>query len=182
MFWTLSFSVQLWILKNATALKIGHLNQCVKAHAEIKHKELRTWSGIDYTTAGLVYPFGDRTTPAGNTHIVAFGAVKNHLQPEEDVSNTLKAVTAITQMDVERLLFYNWHEDEYARGTWFFPGRDFISNYHEALRARHASINFANSDWAVGWRSFIGAIEEGARAALEVIREFRERQSHVITG
>lgn len=31
---------------------------------------------------------------------------------------------------------------------------------------------FANSDWALGWRSFIdGAIEEGTRAALEVRKE-----------
>lgn len=31
---------------------------------------------------------------------------------------------------------------------------------------------FANSDWAVGWRSFIdGAIEEGTRAALAVKKD-----------
>lgn len=166
--------------KRAAAIKIGHLNQCVKVHAEVKNKELRTWSGIDYTTAGLVYAFGDGTTPAGNSHIVAFGAVKNHLQPEEDVLKTLNAVTALTPMDVDRLVFHNWHKDEYAKGAWFFPGRDFISNYHEALRARHGSIIFANSDWAIGWRSFIdGAIEEGARAAVEVERELR-KEKHML--
>lgn len=160
--------------KKAAAAKTGHLNQCVKVHAEIKNKGLRTWSGIDYTTAGLVYAFGDGTTPAGNTHIVAFGAVTNHLQPEEDVQKTLDAVTALTPMTVERLVFHNWHKDEYARGAWFFPGSEFISRYHQALRARQGSICFANSDWAVGWRSFIdGAIEEGARAAFEVIQELR---------
>jgi monoamine oxidase len=36
-------------------------------------------------------------------------------------------------------------------------------------------VFFANSDWAVGWRSFIdGAIEEGSRAALAVQRDLRE--------
>lgn len=159
------------------AIKTGHLNQCVKVHAEIKNKELRTWSGIDYPTAGLVYGFGDGVTPAGNTHIVSFGAVKNHLQPEENIDATLKAVTAMTPMNVERLVFHNWHKDEYAKGAWFFPGRDFISRYHDALRARHGSVVFANSDWAVGWRSFIdGAIEEGTRAALVVIQDLRNNK------
>ena len=161
--------------KRAAAAKVGHLNQCVKVHAEIKNKELRTWSGIDYTTAGLLYAFGDGTTPAGNTHIVAFGGVRNHLQPEEDVRKTLDAVAAQTSMDIERLVFHNWHKDEYAKGAWFFPGRDFVSRYHDALRARPGSIIFANSDWAVGWRSFIdGAIEEGTRAAFEVVQELRK--------
>jgi hypothetical protein len=36
----------------------------------------------------------------------------------------------------------------------------------------------ANSDWAVGWRSFIdGAIEEGSRAALAVQRDLRTAKS-----
>lgn len=40
------------------------------------------------------------------------------------------------------------------------------------MRARHGHVLFANSDWAVGWRSFIdGAIEEGTRAAAEVVGE-----------
>lgn len=37
------------------------------------------------------------------------------------------------------------------------------------MRARQGHVFFANSDWAIGWRSFIdGAIEEGTRAALAV--------------
>lgn len=176
---TVGFTPELDAERTA-AIKIGHLNQCVKVHAEILNKELRTWSGIDYTTSKLVYAFGDGTTPAGNTHIVAFGAMRNHLQPEEDIQETLKSVTALTSMDVDRLVFHNWHKDEYAKGAWFFPGRGFISSYHTALRARHGSIIFANSDWAVGWRSFIdGAIEEGTRAALEVIQELRKGKSNL---
>lgn len=165
-------------LKKAEAAKVGNPNQCVKVHAEIKNRELRTWSGIDHTTAGLVYAFGDGTTPVGNTHIVAFGAVRNHLQPEEDIQKTLDAVTNLIPMDVERLVFHNWHKDNYAKGAWFFPGSGFISKYHEALRTRQGCIVFANSDWAVGWRSFIdGAIEEGARAAFEVVNELRKNNS-----
>ena len=163
--------------EKAAAAETGHLNQCVKVHAEIKNKELRSWSATDYTSSALVYSFGDGTTKSGNTHIVAFGATRNHLQPEEDISKTLKAVTAMTPMNVERLVFHNWHKDEFAKGAWFFPGREFISKYHEALRARHDCIIFASSDWAVGWRSFIdGAIEEGTRAAFEVIQELQEER------
>jgi monoamine oxidase len=33
------------------------------------------------------------------------------------------------------------------------------------MRGRYGNVVFANSDWALGWRSFIdGAIEEGTRA------------------
>lgn len=42
------------------------------------------------------------------------------------------------------------------------------------MRARQGNVIFANSDWAVGWRSFIdGAIEEGTRAAMTVKDELQ---------
>ncbi|KAK5188997.1 hypothetical protein LTR96_011017 [Exophiala xenobiotica] len=139
--------------KRTEAIKVGHLNQCVKVHAKIRNKDLRTWSGIDYTTAGLVYAFGDGITPAGNTHIVAFGAVKTHLQPQEVVRETLNAVTKLNR--------------------WKYQGSCFTTG--TKMSARHGSILFANSDWAVGWRNFIdGAIEEGARVAFEVVDELRK--------
>lgn len=47
-----------------------------------------------------------------------------------------------------------------------------MTKYLEALRARHGNVFFANSDWAVGWRSFIdGAIEEGTRAVSDVRKD-----------
>ena len=80
-------------------------------------------------------------------------------------------------MEIERLVFHNWSNDEYAKGAWFFPGKGFITKYLEALRESHGNVQFANSDWAVGWRSFIdGAIEEGGRAAMEVVRSSREKK------
>lgn len=86
------------------AASVGHTNQCVKVHAEIKNRELRTWSGVDVPTSPLVYAFGDGVTPAGNTHIVAFGADLNHLEPEQDIQATLRAMNALTTMDIERLV------------------------------------------------------------------------------
>ena len=69
-------------------------------------------------------------------------------------------------------VFHNWSQDKYAKGAWFFPGKDFVTKNLEELRSRHGNVFFASSDWAVGWRSFIdGAIEEGSRAALDVRRD-----------
>ena len=51
----------------------------------------------------------------------------------------------------------------------FFSSPGFVSESLDDLRSKHGNIHFANSDWSVGWRSFIdGAIEEGARAAFLV--------------
>ena len=56
----------------------------------------------------------------------------------------------------------------------FFPSAGFITKSLQDLRARQGNVFFANSDWAVGWRSFIdGAIEEGSRAALAVQKDLR---------
>jgi hypothetical protein len=86
------------------AANTGHLNQCVKVHAEISNKDLRSWSSID-PSSKLLYAFGDGTTPAGNTHIVAFGAnEKHHLDPEKDINETKKIFNDLTEMDIERLV------------------------------------------------------------------------------
>jgi monoamine oxidase len=60
----------------------------------------------------------------------------------------------------------------------FFPAPNFVNKYLDDLRARQGSIFFANSDWAVGWRSFIdGAIEEGTRAAFDVLADLKNSQT-----
>lgn len=71
-------------------------------------------------------------------------------------------------------VFHNWSKDEYAKGAWFFSPPGLLSTSLDALRRRHGNVVFANSDWAVGWRSFIdGAIEEGTRAAMTVKEELQ---------
>lgn len=57
--------------------------------------------------------------------------------------------------------------------VWYRPGMEV--KYLDALRQRHGSVLFANSDWASGgWRSFIdGAIQSGAEAAVTVRKELR---------
>ncbi|KAL1636024.1 hypothetical protein SLS56_001376 [Neofusicoccum ribis] len=159
------------------ASNVGHVNQCVKVHAEISDKDMRSWSGITYPENQLIYAIGDGTTPAGNTHIVSFGAYQNDIQPEENLENTLNAVKSLApgKMDIQRLVFHNWSKDEFAKGAWFFSPPRLLADHLDDLRARHGNVFFASSDWAAGWRSFIdGAIEEGTRAALAVKTELAE--------
>lgn len=179
--------------QRAEAAHIGHVNQCVKVHAEISSKDMRSWTGISYPFNKLSFAFGDGTTPAGNTHIVCFGGYHNHMQPEQDINQTKKAVENMAPgyMDVKRLVripppharqclklikqvFHNWSNDEFAKGAWFFAPPRLLSTSLDAMRARHGNVLFANSDWAVGWRSFIdGAIEEGTRAAMTIKEELQ---------
>lgn len=169
-----------------SAISIGHINQCVKVHAEVPDKDLRSWTGVTYPHNKLSYAIGDGTTPAGNTHIVAFGGQFNHMDPEASVEETLGAVKGLfapennngKSPDVERLVFHNWSKDEFAKGAWFFSPPKLLSDHLEDMRARHGNILFANSDWALGWRSFIdGAIEEGCRAAFEVRTELQAQRT-----
>jgi hypothetical protein len=89
--------------KKQSAITTGHLNQCAKVHAEVSNKDLRSWSSIS-PSSKLLYALGDGTTPAGNTHIVAFGANENHLTPEKDIEETKRVFTDLTEMDIERLV------------------------------------------------------------------------------
>lgn len=92
--------------QRVAASNIGHVNQCVKVHAEISSKDMRSWTGVTYPFNKLAYAIGDGTTPSGNTHIVCFGGDFNHIQPEEDVDETKKAVENLSpkNMDIQRLV------------------------------------------------------------------------------
>ena len=80
-------------------------------------------------------------------------------------------------MDVQRVVFHNWTKDEFADGAWEFLKPDMIK-YIDALREREGNVIFASADWAMGWRGFIdGAIEDGARAAMEVKTELAQSTS-----
>lgn len=81
-----------------------HVNKCVKVHAEVRDRDLRSWSGITYPNNSLMYAIGDGTTPSGNTHIVAFGGQHNHMQPEKDIDKTMDALKTLTPMDIERVV------------------------------------------------------------------------------
>ncbi|OAL17294.1 hypothetical protein AYO22_11860 [Fonsecaea multimorphosa] len=165
------------------AIRHKHVNQCTKLHAEIKDPEMRSWGGVTYPNNRLLLGAADGTTPSGNTHCVFFGCSESHLHAEEEIEETLKAVNAFAEMEVERLVSHNWSKDQFAEGAWVWyqPGAEV--KYLETLRERHGPILFANSDWADGgWRSFIdGAIQSGTDAAFTVKNELQgaQRESHL---
>ena len=100
---TVTFSPPLTTGKRAAA-DVGHVNKCAKVHAEVRNPELRSWTGVTYPNNKLLYSIADGTTPAGNTHLVAFGADYNHLTPEKDIEETKKAVQNMADVDIHRLV------------------------------------------------------------------------------
>jgi hypothetical protein len=86
------------------AANLKHVNQCVKVHAEVRDRDMRSWSGVTYPHNKLIIGMGDGETPAGNTHIVFFGSDSNHMHAEENIEETLNAVKAFGQEGVERLV------------------------------------------------------------------------------
>ncbi|RAL07142.1 flavin monoamine oxidase family protein [Aspergillus homomorphus CBS 101889] len=162
--------------QRTTAINIGHVSQCVKVHAEISSRAMRSWRGISYPSNKLFYAIGDGTTPAGTTHVVCFGRAANHIQPEENLDTTKEAVRAMAlrKMSIKRSIFQNWSKDEFAKGDWFFAPPKLLSTSLDKLHSQHGNVLFAKSDWDVGWRSFNdGAIEVGTRAAKTVTEELR---------
>ena len=113
---TVSFTPPLSPLRQA-AVNTGHGNMCVKMHAEVSDRDLRSWSTTS-PNSKLLYAFGDGTTPAGNTHIVAFGSDDNHLdEPEKDIEATRTILNDLTTMDIKRLVgatrFFNLFSADY---------------------------------------------------------------------
>ncbi len=88
----------------AAAAKTGHVNQTIKVHAEIRDRDLRSFTGISYPHNGLIYGFGDGETPAGNTHVVAFGGLHKHFHPEDDINRTISEFHGFTPMHIERVV------------------------------------------------------------------------------
>ncbi|RMJ24586.1 Monoamine oxidase N [Aspergillus sp. HF37] len=115
---TISFDPPLLRGKKA-AVNTGHVNQIIKVHAEVRDKDLRSYTGISYPHNRLFTGFGDGTTEAGNTHIVSFGGQHNHFHPEEDIHQTTNALQGLVPMNIERLVFHNWSKDEFDKGGWY---------------------------------------------------------------
>ncbi|CAG9992135.1 unnamed protein product [Clonostachys byssicola] len=171
---TVQFTPSLLPLKKQASLE-GHCNQVVKVHIEVDRPEHRELGSYNYPNGKLTYAFGDGTTPAGNTHLVAFGSSLPgvHLQPEENIDETIEAWKGLLPntdtKDFKRIVFHNWHKDEFARGAWEWLKPNQVSKYLDALREKQGNIWFGSADWAMGWRGFLdGGIEDGQRVAKEV--------------
>lgn len=178
---SVDFTPPLLPLKKQASLE-GHANHVVKTHIEVARPDLRSLSAFNYPHGKLTYTFGDGITPAGNTHLVGFGSSLPgvHLQPEENMEETLKAWKGLlpadtAEKDIKRIVFHNWHNDEYARGAWEWFKPNQVSKYLDALREKQGNIWFGSADWAMGWRGFLdGGIEDGLRVAKEVAEDLKK--------
>ena len=92
------------------ASQLGHVNRVTKVHVECANPELRSFSGTAFPHNTLTYAFGDGTTPSGNTHLVSFGSSLPgvHLQPEDDIQDTINAFQEFAPMDVKRIVAHTW--------------------------------------------------------------------------
>ena len=166
---TIQFSPPLSPIKTH-AIQTGHIGLHTKVHFETSGTGLRSWSGYSYPGRGFLYAYGDETTPEGNTHVVAFGSSTNILQSDDGVEKIQQALLHLrSDIEIKKILFHDWVQDPYSRGSWCMYPKDFASKYLSALQEKHGNVWFASADWANGWRGFIdGAIEQGTRAAQSV--------------
>jgi len=93
------------------ASKLGHVNHVSKVHFETTDQDLRSFSGSVFPRNKLTFMFGDGTMPSGNTHMVAFGSSYEgaHLQPEENIQETIAAAQAFVPAEIKRVVFHNWY-------------------------------------------------------------------------
>ncbi|KAL5593004.1 hypothetical protein FOBRF1_012106 [Fusarium oxysporum] len=156
------------------AAQRGHIGFGAKFHLEARGNTLRSWLGAASSDSRVLTIRGDGITPAGNTHVVCF-AISSTSQPKADAVDFIEHARNVHDMNIKQLVWHNWVNDPFARGTWCVFGPNFSLRYLEALRERHGNVHFASGDWALGWRGFIdGAIEEGTRVACAVAEELRD--------
>lgn len=168
---TVKFSPALSELKVAAANE-GHIDLCRKLHAEIGGEQFKSWSACSYPGKGLIAAYGDGTTPAGNTHVVAFGCDETKVDLYDIEEHKGAFLHYKPDLDIKRLVFHDWVQDPFAKGAWcmFAPG--FAHKYQPELQKTHGNVHFASADWADGWRGFVdGAMEQGMRAAQNVSME-----------
>ena len=136
-----------------------------------------------YPNNKLAHAAGEAITPAGNAHLVCFGAKHDPLRPAKDIDGTLTAVNNFdSKIQVKRLVFHDWNEDPYSKGGWStLPPTMRTTKDIGVLSEPIGKVYLANSDWAVGWRGFIdGAIEEGTRVAKAVRESLRTARARVM--
>lgn len=86
------------------AIRVGHVNQMTKIHADVKNKELERWNGMRYPGL-LMYGYADGVLPNGNVHIVAFGADERHrFVPERDPELALESFQKLHPMEIENMV------------------------------------------------------------------------------
>ncbi|OQV01297.1 hypothetical protein CLAIMM_06678 [Cladophialophora immunda] len=167
---SIAFNPPVQRLDNETLSAING-NRSTKLHIVVSSDSLSSWDGLTYPDNKLIHAAGESTTPLGDSHVVCFGAAYNHLDPEDNVDETLAAVRMFHEdIKVKSMVFHDWCKDDYSRGGWCSFNATMSTKYLDTLQGMsNGRVILASSDWASGWRGFIdGAIEEGTRAAFVV--------------
>lgn len=84
--------------------KKGHINEGAKVHMEVQGRELRSWSVAAWPSSRVFSGRGDGLTPAGNTHVVFFGANKRFRHAQEDAQDFEAAAKKLHAMDVKKVV------------------------------------------------------------------------------
>ncbi|KAF7558187.1 hypothetical protein G7Z17_g124 [Cylindrodendrum hubeiense] len=166
----------------------GSVNKCNKVHVDLAGPDYLSWSSLTTPGKGLVAAFGDHLTPAGNSHLVAFGP-----DPKTAAGITLDSIEGITsaltyllpkekqnEVSVTRIVTHDWNKDEFAKGTWCYLPTDFTTKYLAALQRSHGNVYFASGDFSDGWRGWIdGAVHIGMQVAHQVIQKQKQTTAAV---
>ncbi|KAH7123274.1 amine oxidase [Dactylonectria estremocensis] len=162
------------------AAEQGSVNKCNKIHVDLDGPDYLSWSSLTSPGKGLVAAFGDHLTPAGNSHLVAFGP-----DPESPSGITLDGIDGITsaltyllpkerlsKTSINRIVTHDWNKDEFSKGTWCYLPAEFTTKYLSALQRPHGNVYFASADFSDGWRGWIdGAVHIGMQVAHQVIQK-----------
>ncbi|KAF1851637.1 flavin-containing amine oxidase [Cucurbitaria berberidis CBS 394.84] len=170
----ISFNPPLPTLKEQ-AIKEGSVQHCNKVHIDTEGADLLSYTAWASPGKGLVAALADNLTPAGDTHLVAFGPSPGsvggiHLHEGVDQLKTAAEYIIPTDQKIKRLVYHDWDKDEFSKGTWCFLPPKFVSNYLDALNRPHGNVLFASADYSDGWRGWIdGAVQSGADSAKYAI-------------
>ncbi|KAK4891675.1 hypothetical protein LTR27_009683 [Elasticomyces elasticus] len=164
----------------AEAVSKGQIGKGTKTHFHLKGIE-PGWLAFanGYGTSPYCFAFTDHNGTScegpNGTYAIAFGFGGHLTDPKDSTKITAKFTEHIRPgAEVQSYLTHDWASDPYAKGTWSCWGPDTMSRSLEPLQKPYKRIFFASADWADGWRGFVdGAIEQGTRVAVEVLRASR---------
>ncbi|KAJ9642792.1 hypothetical protein H2204_002440 [Knufia peltigerae] len=170
----ITFSPPLSPLKRA-AISQGSTQKCNKIHFDLAGPDMKSWSSLGSPGKGLISALADNTTPANDTHVVTFGPsadskqgmkLKNNIEGIKDALNHLLPF----KRDIKRIVYHDWFNDEFSKGTWCYLPPDWVSRYLKAMQQPEGNVILANADWSNGWRGWIdGAAQQGIESASKVV-------------
>lgn len=142
----------------------GHAGRSVKVWTVLEGVQPRTYA---FGPGEHAVMLATQATVGGRQLAVCFGAPPLDPSDREQVERAVRSL--VPEARVVGMDGHDWNEDEYALGTWAAHRPGALSAAGPGVREPEGRLVFAGSDLAVGWCGWIeGAIESGARAALEV--------------